>query len=89
MEKPNGVCHKPACLLAHDLVNKLAVIVGQCALLSKHMPEGSEGAKRLGLIHDAAKDMAKELNDHQCHLAEAARGAIASETSLRVCASAD
>jgi len=89
MEKPNGGRHKPACLLAHDLVNKLAVIVGHCNLLSEHVEEGSEPAKRVRLIHEVAKDMAKELTEHQCQLAEEVRGAVARKQLWGVGASTD
>jgi hypothetical protein len=70
MEKSTRGCHEPGCLLAHDLVNKLSVIIGNCDLLmSEQMQEqvqtGSECAKRLRLIHDAAQGIARELNEHQ------------------------
>jgi hypothetical protein len=32
--------------------------------------EGSQIARRVGLIKKAAKEMAKELNEHQCKLAD-------------------
>jgi hypothetical protein len=59
-------CHEPACLLAHDLVNKLSVIIGNCDLLiSEQVQPGSECAKRLRLIQDVALGIARELNEHQ------------------------
>jgi hypothetical protein len=35
-------------LFVHDLVNKLAVIVGHCDLVRDHLKEGSQHAKRAG-----------------------------------------
>jgi hypothetical protein len=61
--------------LTHDLVNKLAVIVGHCDLLSEHLKAGSPSAKRVGSIQEIARGMAQELNEYQCHLAECARSA--------------
>ena len=69
----NGGCHEPTCLLAHRLVNKLSAIIGNCDLLNEQVEAGSECAKRLSLIHDVAQEMAKELNEHQCELAEVVR----------------
>ena len=51
-----------------DLVNQLAVIVGHCDLLSDHLKEGSQCAKRVGAIQEIAREMAKELNEYQCRL---------------------
>ena len=63
----------PACLLAHDLVNKLAVIIGYCELLDKNVELGSECAKRLVLIRKVAEVMAEEVNQHQCEISDAIR----------------
>jgi len=59
----------------HDLVNKLAVIVGHCDLLSEHLKEGSQCAKRVGTIQEIAREMGKELKEYQCLLSESARRA--------------
>ena len=59
----------------HDLVNKLAVIVGHCDLLSDNLKEGSQCAKRVCAIQEIAREMAKELNEYQCLLSESARSA--------------
>jgi|HubBroStandDraft_1064217.scaffolds.fasta_scaffold00024_62 hypothetical protein len=60
--------HEPDCVLAHDIVNKLSVIIGNCDLLSEQVQPGSEFAKRLRLIHDVAQGIARELNEHQVEL---------------------
>ncbi|MFZ0954583.1 MAG: hypothetical protein WAN17_20105 [Candidatus Sulfotelmatobacter sp.] len=75
MVKSSGGCHGP-CLLAHDLVNKLSVIIGNCDLLVKHVESGSECANRLDLIRNVARGMAKELNQHQCELSEVIRARV-------------
>jgi hypothetical protein len=37
-------------LFVHDLVNKLAVIVGHCDFVSDHLKEGSQRAKRVSAV---------------------------------------
>jgi hypothetical protein len=61
---------QPLCCLAHDLINKMSVIVGFCDLLNEKAQD-DESAKRLALIHDIAESAAKELVRHQCQLQEA------------------
>ena len=68
-----GKKHQPACLLAHDLVNKLTAIIGYCDLLIEKAEEETECAKRLRLIHNLAKSAAKELAEHQCQLSSVVR----------------
>jgi hypothetical protein len=75
MEKSSGVGHELTGPLVHDLVNKLAVIVGHCDLMSEHLKAGSPSAKRVGAIQEIARGMAKELNEYQCRLSECARSA--------------
>jgi Na+/citrate or Na+/malate symporter len=52
-------------IVAHDLANKLAVIVGHCDLLREITEEGTDYAKRLALIRDTAEAAAKDLREHQ------------------------
>jgi len=59
--------------LTHDLVNKLAVILGHCDLLGEHLRAGSPSGNRVGAIREIAQGMAKELNEYQCKLAQCAR----------------
>jgi len=54
------------CRLAHDLYNKLSVILGCCELLEDVAEAGSECAKRLGTIRDAAHAMSRELQRRHC-----------------------
>jgi hypothetical protein len=48
MEKSFEVSYELVQPLTHDLVNKLAVVVGHCNLLSDHLKAGSPSAKRVG-----------------------------------------
>lgn len=84
MEKRNLGKHQPSCILAHDLINKLTVIVGRCDLLKERAPEDSECLKHLALIRDAAKAMAEELNQHQCRLDAMMRTGPTQTTGLGV-----
>jgi hypothetical protein len=72
MEKSSGGIPSQ---FVHDLVNKLAVIIGHCDLLRPHLKAGSQCTKRVDMINAIARDMADGLNEHQCQVAEAARRA--------------
>jgi hypothetical protein len=39
-------------LFVHDLVNKPAVIVGHCDLVSDHLKEGSQRARRVSAVQN-------------------------------------
>jgi hypothetical protein len=58
----------PVCILAHEMINRLSVIVGNCDLVGTKIPADSECAKRLSAIRESARSMAAELNRHQCEL---------------------
>jgi hypothetical protein len=73
MEKLVGGRHQPVCMLAHDLLNKLSVIIGVCDILTEHAESNPECAKRLAVINDTAKSMAKELASHECQLYDMVR----------------
>jgi hypothetical protein len=60
--------YQPSCMLAHELVNQLSVIVGHCDLLEERTPEDSACLERLKAIRDVAKAMAQQLTQHQCDL---------------------
>jgi hypothetical protein len=64
----------------HDL--KLAVIVGHCDLVSDHLKEGSQCAKRVSAVQDIAREMAKELNEYHGQVLEAARRAETKELDV-------
>jgi len=75
MDKPERQCHHPICMLAHELVNNLSVIVGRCDLLGDPDQSDDERTRHLQAIRQTAKSMADRLNQHQCHLASIARTA--------------
>ena len=70
MEESNGGGDDRARLLKHDLMDKPAVIVGNCDLLSTELKAGSACASRLTSIRDAAKEMATEISKPQFPLWE-------------------
>jgi len=82
MLKLRAGSYQPLCQLSHDLLNQLAVIVGNCDLLSKEAPEGSENARRLLLIGKVAKEMAAQLNQHQCKIDARIRAAAIQDRSI-------
>jgi hypothetical protein len=57
--------HRPAGMPAHDLLDKLSVIVGYCDLLNEMTEPGSEYARRVGKIREGADSVVKELVEHQ------------------------
>ncbi len=58
----------PVCILAHELINKLSTIIGNCELVSERAPADPECVKRLSIIEETARGMAAELNKRQCEL---------------------
>jgi hypothetical protein len=56
------------CPLAHTLVNKLSVVVGNCDLLLEKTPQDSPLASRMKLIRDTAQSMAADLLEFQFDL---------------------
>lgn len=75
MEQPEWKNYQPVCMLAHDLVNKLSVIVGLCQLVSAEAEPGTECATRLAAIQDTAKSLAQEVVKRQCQLSTVIRNA--------------
>jgi signal transduction histidine kinase len=64
------------CKLAHDLNNKLAVILGCCDLLRDAAEEGSECAKRLDIIQTTAQAMARDIRQGACRLTDSGTAKI-------------
>ena len=60
----------PLCKLAHDLTNKLAVILGCCELLGDEVEPSSECANRLAIIRKAVEDMTREIRLRACRPTE-------------------
>lgn len=61
------------CSLAHDLKNQLTVILGRLELLSEMVPPDSAVAKQLGLIREAARSMAEQIETRECEMDSAGR----------------
>jgi hypothetical protein len=57
--------YQPSCASAHDMINQLSNIVGNCELLRDELPKDAACSKRLRLIQDVAKSGAEELKSHQ------------------------
>ncbi len=89
MDKSDLGTYHPSCFLAHDLLNKLTVVLGNCDLLQEEAPEGSACLKRLLLIRDVASSMAEDLKKHQCHLSAVIRRDSNDSETAFVNASAD
>jgi hypothetical protein len=58
----------PASKLAHELLNKLSIILENCELAMEQTLANSPSAKHLSLIQENAWFMAKELQKLQCEL---------------------
>jgi signal transduction histidine kinase len=53
------------CLFAHDFLNKLTAIIGQCDLMDGHL-DNPECEMRVRIIRQAAHSMAADINSHRC-----------------------
>jgi len=82
--------HQPKCWLSHHFINKLSVIIGSCQLLQERVEESdhldSECIHRLAVIMQVAKEMSKELKEHECQLDAAARMLVVRDPSTSVAA---
>ena len=58
----------PVCMLVHEMISRLSVIIGNCDLVEKKISADSECSRRLFAIRESAHVMAEELNRHQCEL---------------------
>ena len=56
--------HEPACMVAHNVISKLAAIVGRCDLLNERN-QSIESAKHIAAIREIAESTIKELTEHQ------------------------
>ena len=73
MEKSQRECKHLICMLAHDLVNNLSVIICCCDLLTDPGRADAEGQKHVQLIRETAKSMADRLSHQKCHIASIAQ----------------
>lgn len=68
-------------MMAHDLVNSLSVIIGNCDLL-RELDQPKDAIARLERIRDTAALMAETIREHQCHLAVLIRGIAPQEENV-------
>jgi hypothetical protein len=69
MEESNRECCQPACLFAHHLNSQTVDHCWLCDLAIEKIEKvdpSTESAKHRALIRHTAKDMARELVEHQC-----------------------
>lgn len=57
--------HAPPCMVAHQMINRLAAIIGYCDLLIETTEKETEHARRLGMIREIAETGVKEMVEHQ------------------------
>lgn len=57
-----------ACPLAHALMNKLSIIIGNCDLLMEKIPEDSPLLKRMQAVRSTAKSMVADLVKLECEI---------------------
>jgi hypothetical protein len=72
MQEPQENYH-PECAVAHDLINRLSAIIGNCDLLAESTPPDSPSLERVLLIRHLANLIAKDLGQFQCDLARLRR----------------
>jgi len=68
VDKPDLAKHQPSCNLAHDLVNKLSIIVGNCDRMKEKAEDSHACHHRFQIIRRVAIEMATVLQHHQCDL---------------------
>jgi hypothetical protein len=73
MESAKRENYQPDCVMFHDFINKLSVIIGSCDVVQEREDCSPECARRIITIRDAAQQMAEELKRHQCQLDSATR----------------
>jgi hypothetical protein len=52
-------------MVAHNVISKLAAIVGRCDLLNERKQSDAESAKHVAAIREIAESTIKELTEHQ------------------------
>lgn len=67
MGESNGRRVVPVCMLAHELLNRLTVIIGNCDLAIEKAAD-LEWVRHLSTIRESARCMVVELNRHQSEL---------------------
>jgi hypothetical protein len=60
-------------MVAHNMINTLSAIIGQCDLMKEKIVKGTEAAMRLATVHNLAESAVKQLTEHQQVLAAESR----------------
>lgn len=68
MEKSTGRQVLPVCMLLHELINDMSIIIGNVDLATEKMPANPDCAKRLQVIGETARHVVRGLQEHQCEL---------------------
>ena len=63
-----GDAYPKMCTLAHDLFNKLAIIIGNCDLLREQTTLSPEMSERLRVIKNMAQAMSDQIQNHPCQI---------------------
>jgi hypothetical protein len=66
-----SVLPRTTCTLAHDLNNKIAIILTHCELVIVQSALDSKASRHLHVIREAAKCIADMVGNHQCSSDEA------------------
>jgi len=81
VENPDGGKYQPNCLLAHELINKISVVVGHCDLV-KDVTDNPAVHTRLQTIRNIATEIAASLTKHQCQIEAAVREKVKRNSAL-------
>lgn len=57
--------HQPPCMVAHDMINKFAAIIGQCDLQQEKAGLGAEYVGWINRIRNLAAKAVEDLKEHQ------------------------
>ena len=72
---------RPTCMLAHDLINKVAAIVANCDQLETEVPD-TKCLDRTEKIKGLALDLAETLLSRKCELRELRTSRLAPVTAI-------
>ncbi len=84
MESAKRDSYQPACMMSHEFLNKLSVIIGTCDLLQETADSDSPCVRRLITIREIAQHMANQLKQHQCQLDCVTRTMMLSRESVAI-----
>ena len=82
MDRTNGGQNKPKCFLAHNILNKLSVIIGSCEIVLESLkgekPCEPPVERRVAVVREMAWELVNEVRERGCELDRAARTALLS-----------